>query len=92
MGVGGEGCPACKKVYGVWAKGQQGWREGNKWRTAGDADRTPEGTQLHLSKTPKAAEKRPVAGTSADMRPLGQEPLPALVTVEQGVMWADPQV
>lgn len=82
-----------ERAYGVWAKGQ-GWREGNRWRRAGDAGRTLEGIQLHLSKTPKVAEKRPVAGTSVDMRPLGLEPLPALVTVEQRdrVIGANPQV
>lgn len=81
-----------ERAYGVWAKGQQGWREGNRWNTAGNAGRTLEGTQLHLSKNPKVAEKRPVARTSADMRPLGLEPLPALMTVEQKdrVIWADP--
>lgn len=63
----------------VSAEGHKGWRE------------VAEGAQLErqvrtwrkltaFAMTPKAAERRPMVGTSVDMGPLGLEPLPALVT------------
>lgn len=52
-----------ERACSVWAEGQPGWREVSRWRTAREAGRGLEGTQLHLTKTSKAADRRPMAGS-----------------------------